>query len=181
MVRMFSFFSRLFRQFGSFKYNLGIRFILFLSAGILLYTIFAGHLITKTYDIEVNTIATQPIYAPKQIPDMRATAAAEQAAMDEVAPVYTQINLDHSLLIDRILNKILSLNEDEQLSNTDKANVYRLYFDTEYRVFIDEYLLNSNYDELLQQEMTIEFDRQKYRIPEEFFFKFPMLTEEGYY
>lgn len=178
MVRKFSIFSRIARHFGSWKNSSGIRLVLFLSLGIFFYFILSGHLISKTYDLDVNSVANQPIYAPKQIPDMSATAAAEQKAMDEVGPVYTQVNLKHTVLVGSILDKIVSLNSDEQLTNTDKASVYRLYFDTEYRVFIDQYLRTSDYSDALQQEMAIEFDRQKYRIPEEAFFKFPMLTEE---
>lgn len=177
MVRNVSFLTRLARQFGGWKHHAGIRIILFALTGLIFYSVFSGSVIMKTYDLEVNTIAAQTIYAPKQIPDMRATAAAEQKAMEEVGPVYTHVQLDHSVLIARILDKLKSLNADEQLSNSDKANVYRLYFDMEYRVFTDRYVQNVQ-DEPLQQELAIELDRQKYRIPEEVFFKFPMLTDE---
>ena len=174
---------------GIFAYRLSgwknsavIRTVLFVMLGILLYAALFGKWVPPTYDIRVGMRSEKTIYAPKQIENAIETQKAKEEAAKRVQPIYTLLPMRNDRLVEMMFEKLRQINADEQLSQSDKVNVYRNVFPALYRDYTEQLYRtissNPEYNEGLLNEVKAALDNQLYRIPEEVYFKFPRLTKE---
>lgn len=74
------------------KENYLVRFVLFLTFGIVLYLLMMGNVAPEIVEVSVGSRAEQDIVSPVTIIDEEATERARERAAREVSPVYTQDN-----------------------------------------------------------------------------------------
>lgn len=164
------------------KTSLGIRLLLFVLLGLTFYFALADKLIPETYDIEANTVSEKTIYATKQIENAFETQRAKEEAARRVQPVYSILPMKNESLIETIFAKLRQINADNELSTTDKVNVFRNVFPTLYSDYANQLYASIRASEPdndgLLNEVKAALAEQQYRIPEEVYFKFPRLTRE---
>lgn len=167
-------------QINGWKYSVGIRFLLFFLLFLLFYFSLANQLVPQTYDIEKGTLSEKTIYAPKQEENLIATEKAKEDAASGVQPVYASIFMRNIDLVDTIFGKMEQVNTDDQVTADQKTDIYRREIPTLYKDFFDRFMRNSagTYSAELIKEMKAQLTEQQYRIPEEAFFKIPLLTED---
>ncbi|HEX7056943.1 MAG TPA: HDIG domain-containing protein [Bacilli bacterium] len=155
-----------------------LRFVLFLSFPVMFYLAISGYLIPQTYDIKEGAISEISIAAPKTIYDADATETAKEAAADRVVPVYTNIAMKNAGLAETIFNKLEQLNADETITFEQKVAIYREeipdMFNDYYNRLLKQY--ENIYSAKLLAEARRQLDDQRYRIPEDVFFKLPKLS-----
>lgn len=161
------------------KKSATVRVLLYLVLGLVFYFSLSGHLFSKTYDFEVGDRAGRDILAPRQIYDEKATERARQEAIERVEDVYTVLPVRNLEIIEHIFAKLLQLNADDQVSDSDKVEVYRLFFAQEYQELLRRPISgNRELSETLLNEVIEQLTDQQYRIPEETYFKLPRLNRE---
>ena len=157
-----------------------VRFFLFLLLTAFLYVLLSGSLLTETYDIEQGTISQSTIVAKERIENAAATERARQDAAARVETVRTTVPFQHMRLIESIYNKLEQINADDQFTIEIKAEIYRNFFPDELDWHTAQILkqLAESGNDLLLEEVRKQYELQRYRIPEEVYFKFPGLTLE---
>lgn len=160
------------------KQSNGVRYLLFGIVALLLYLVLNDSLVSQTYSIQVDEVSSRDIKAPRQIVDEKATEKAKEDARLKEQDVYTLVNMRNSEFIDDIFSKLESVNADNQIGAEFKASVYRNYFPAEYDYFFEKIIHAQEDNELLQEEIRKQLEVQKYRIAEDVYFKFQLLTAE---
>ncbi|WP_326998789.1 hypothetical protein [Cohnella kolymensis] len=163
------------------KHSAWMRWLLLLLFVFLFYFSLAPRLVPETYDITLNGKSDRDIKAPRQFEDKEATSQAEEQAADNVGPIYPIVALKNEGLIENIFSRIEQLNQDD-LAEPDKVDIYR----REIPQLVDRYVANfidansgsETYSSGLLAEMQRVVQAQKYRIPEETFYKLPRFTPE---
>lgn len=167
---------------GGWKYSVSVRYLLFFLLALVLYFILGNKLIPQTYDIQVNSRAESPIYAPAQIQDRTATDKAREEAAAKVEPVYRIAPVKSEQIVESIFEKLRQINLDADVTSSDKVSIYR----TVLPMMLSDFVANTasslkatgQYDDAFLDEMQKRMGEQQYRIPEEAFFKFPKLTQD---
>ena len=162
------------------KNSAALRFFLFLFLFVFLYFSLSGSLLTETYDIEVNTVSPTTILAKERIENVEATERAREEAAAQVETVYTTVNFPYTRLIESIYNKLEQINSDTQFTLETKAEIYRNFFPDELSWHAEQVLkqVEESGNASLYAEVEEQLESQRYRIPEEVYFKFPTLTLE---
>ena len=155
-----------------------VRFFLFIYMTGFLFVLLSGSLLSETYDIEQGTASQTTILAKERIENVAATEKARQDAAAQVGTVYANVSFPHSRLIDSIYNKLEQINTDPQFTTEIKAEIYRNFFPDELNWHTEQLLiqLEQNHNESLLSQVREQFGAQRYRIPEEVYFKFTSLT-----
>ncbi|GAA0854606.1 cyclic-di-AMP phosphodiesterase PgpH [Bifidobacterium pullorum subsp. gallinarum] len=164
------------------KYSVATRYILFLLLALLFYISLASKLLPERYDIQVNTKSEKNIVSPVQIEDSKATLKAQEAAAESVQPIYPLVPLRNDVLVTQILDRIERLNQDVDISSSEKVGIYRNEIPRMAKEFVQNFVsansTNEAYSKELLDEMQRVIEEQTYRIPEETFIKLPRLNSE---
>ncbi len=163
-------------KYSGWKNSGTVRFLLFFLLGIFLYVTLVGNIIVETYDIEAGAVSDRTILATKELPDEAATERAQDVAVRQVEDVYTTLSPESFELVDTILGKLEQINGDEQFSTSEKVDIYKGYFEQMYAATLDRLIDKAGTNEALVNEVKQRLAEQKYRIPEEIYFKFPRLS-----
>jgi len=165
---------------GGWKHSAAMRWLLLLLFVLLFYFSLAPRLVPETYDISLNGKSDKDIKAPRQELDEKATLKAQEEAADKVGTIYSIVALRNEALINEIFARIEELNQDDQISEADRVEIFRRVIPER----VDQYIANfvatnkgsETYSEGLLEEMQKVALSQKYAIPEETFYKIPRLT-----
>ncbi|GGF83102.1 HD family phosphohydrolase [Paenibacillus aceti] len=164
------------------RYSASVRYILYVLLIVILYVSMASKLLPETYDIVVGLPSDKEILAPMEIPDTKATLKAQEEAAEKVGQVYTILPLRNEVLIGQILDRIVRLNQDDQVSTEEKTKIYRDELPQRVKDHIQNFIKNNRnsteYTTTLLQEATERINEQQYHISEETFIKIPRLTLE---
>jgi putative nucleotidyltransferase with HDIG domain len=173
------------RAAAGWKQSVAMRWLLLLLFVFLFYLSIAPKLVPETYDITLNSKSDKIIRAPRQVVDNIATSQAQEAAANKVGPVYTTVALRNEVLIDDIFTRIEQLNQDDQISEADKVDIYRRVIPERVDQYVSTFLLlnaNNKASEIYSAGLMAEMQRvvlaQKYSIPEETYYKIPRLTPD---
>ncbi|WP_458121707.1 HD family phosphohydrolase [Paenibacillus sp. Z6-24] len=173
-----SFYSRV----AGWKSGRGTRYILFAVLLVLFYGSLAPNLVPQRFDIQVGAVSEKDIVAPMQLPNNKATLQAQEAAAEKVEAVYTIVSMHRDTVMSQMLERIESLNQDDQISSSDKAQIYSQEIPQRIRNSIANFIRNhresGNYSAQLMDEMQKTISNQTYSIPEETFLKIPRLSTE---
>jgi putative nucleotidyltransferase with HDIG domain len=164
------------------KHSAWARFLLFFLLMLLFYFSLYPKLVPQVYDIQLGSTSSKTIYAPGQTENFVATEKAKEDAAKKVQPLYRIVNLKNDAFIDAIFDRLLQINSDGEVKFDDKVSIYRsvipeLVKDMENKS-IQSLQVSGQYNETLFQEMQTKLSGQRYRLPEEVYFKFPRLTKE---
>ncbi|MDQ1912936.1 HDIG domain-containing protein [Paenibacillus sp. GD4] len=164
------------------RYSAIVRFLLFLMLGIVIYMTLLPRMVPQTYDIQLGSIAEKDIIAPRPVENALATQKAKEVAAGQVQPVYQIISLKNELALEAIYEKLRQINNDADVSQADKVNIYRTVLPTLLQDHLDRQLKifenSGQYNDALLQEMRNRLKEQQYRIPEESFYKMPRLSQD---
>jgi len=164
------------------KQSPAVRWLLLLLFVLLFYFSLSPHLVPETYNITENTVSEVDIKAPYQIKDEKATRLAEEEAAERVESLYPSIPLRNESMIDQIFARIEQLNEDDQVTDQYKIDIYRYEIPRKYSEYIDNFVKTNQgkdtYNDSLLTEAAVVVKEQEYTIPEETFYKLPKLTAE---
>ncbi|XEC96820.1 HD family phosphohydrolase [Paenibacillus tarimensis] len=164
------------------KQSKGVRLLLFFMFLLLFYFSLSAHLVPKTYNIELNEYSDREIRAPKQWEDEKATLKAKQEAADRVPTEYSIVVLRNENLVDQIFQRMEQLNQDDQVTQQNKIDIYRTEIPKKYEQFLDQFVAanqsTDTYNATLLEEMARTAKQQQYTIPEETFYKLPRLSTE---
>ncbi|MCR8845793.1 HDIG domain-containing protein [Paenibacillus sp. SC116] len=167
---------------GGWKNSLGMRIVLFVVLTLFVYFALAPKVLPEKYDIQIGNAVEKNIIAPMQIKDKQATLNAQEEAAEGVAPVYPIVSIKNERLIDSIFNRIELLNQDDQLSFSEKVDLYRRVTPQMFDDYIRSFILTSRnantYSAQLLEEVTKRIEEQKYRVPEETYIKMARLSKE---
>jgi putative nucleotidyltransferase with HDIG domain len=164
------------------KYSVWIRLLLFFLLAMLFYFALYPKLVPQVYDIQLGAVSEKVIYAPSQTENAIATEKAKEDAAKKVQPVYRIVNLKNDVLIDAIFDRLTQINSDNEVKFDDKVNIFRrvipqLVSDGE-KQSIKALRDSGQYSDAVLQEIENRLGEQRYRLPEEVYFKFPRLTKE---
>ncbi len=169
-------------QIAGWKHSAGVRWLLLFLFLLLFYFSLSSHLVPKTYNIQLNEVSNRDIRAPRQWEDEKARLQAQQEAADRVQTAYNIVALRNENLVDQIYQRILQINQDDQVSQTYKIDIYRTVIPSRYGQYIDEFLRTNratdNYNATLLDEMVKVVKEQQYNVPEETYYKLPKLSAE---
>jgi cyclic-di-AMP phosphodiesterase PgpH len=164
------------------KYSKVLRWLLFVLMGLLFYATLYGELVPKTYDIKEGSVLEKPILAPKQIENSVETLKAKDEAAQKVQPIYTIVSLRNEALVNDIFMRIDMVNSDLELKESSKVEIYRTDLPRMYHEFGQQFLRSAQstgqYPAELLKEIEAKLAEQAYRIPEEIYYKFPLLSQE---
>lgn len=162
------------------KYSAMARFLLFLFLTLVFYVSLAPNLVPEKYDIKVGMPSDKQILAPAQIPNNKATLKAQEEAAERIQPIYTFVSLRNDNLLDTIITRIETLNQDDSISFSEKVEIYRKDIPGRVEQFITNFIsVNRNkYPDKLLDEMRQKVTEQSYQIPEETFIKIARLTQD---
>lgn len=167
---------------GGWKQSGGVRFLLFTLFGVLLYFLLAGKLVPQTYDIVPNTVAESTIRSPMQLQLEKETQKARDDAAAKVAPEYKVISLKNETLIESLFEKLIQNNTNASLAQELKISLYKDVFPSVMKEFISQTVSamgrNSLYGPKLQAETESKMNEQMYKIPEESYYKLPLLSKD---
>ncbi|MBB6675309.1 HD family phosphohydrolase [Cohnella nanjingensis] len=162
------------------KHNTAVRWLLLVVFVLLFYFSLSPRLVPNTYDITLGGKSEHDIKAPHQEVDEKATLQAQEAAADKVGSIYTYLSLHNENLIDSILVRIDQLNQDDQITQDQKVDIYRRELPGRITDFIDRFAQfnasSGNYSASVLEEMRKVVQDQLYDIPEETYYKLPKLT-----
>ena len=162
------------------KHGPGIRWVLLFLFVLLFYFVLEPHLIPRTYDIQLNTVASRDIVAPKQWEDTSATLKAQEQAAENVEPKYSIVALRNEGLIDQIFTRMEQLNAEDKVTFQNKVDIYRREIPDRYNAFVDSFVRanagSDAYNPTLLQEMAARVKEQAYPITEETYYKLPLLS-----
>ncbi len=171
-----SFYSRL----AGWKTGRGTKYILFALLLVIFYASLAPNLLPQRFDIHVGAATDKDIIAPTQLPNNKATLQAQEEAAERVEAVYKIVSMHRDTVIAQMLERIESLNQDDQISSADKAQIYSQEIPDRIRNSVANFIRNQrendNYSSQLLDEMQRTISNQTYSIPEETFLKIPRLS-----
>jgi len=169
------------RQTG-WKNSAAVRWLLLLLFVLLLGAVLSPRLIPRTYNLELGGVSTRDIAAPRQWEDERATELAKEKAAESVEPKYSIVALRNEALVDQIVARIEQLNADEDVSFDNKVDIYRREIPARYDAFVDRFVADNRNSEVynagLLEEMARNVKEQRYTIPEETYYKLPLLSSK---
>ncbi|MEI7026697.1 HD family phosphohydrolase [Paenibacillus sp. y28] len=167
---------------GGWKYSGGVRFLLFFGIALLLYLSLAGKWLPQTYEVTLGAPASTTIYAPKQMENMKETQKAREQAAAQVQPVYEIVPLHQEKLVERLYDRLETLNNDKDLTLNEKISIVRIDIPKLLQDYLTETLKNvqsdGRYTDGFMAEVSKRVNEQQYRIPEETYYKLPKLTGE---
>jgi putative nucleotidyltransferase with HDIG domain len=173
------------RAAAGWKHSAAMRWLLLLLFVFLFYISIAPRLVPETYDITLNSKSDKDIRAPRQVVDDKATLQAQEAAANKVGPIYSIVALRDEDLIDDIFTRIEQLNQDDQITEADKVDIYRRVIPERVDQYVSTFLFlnaNNKTSEIYSAGLMAEMERvvlaQKYSIPEETYYKIPRLTPD---
>lgn len=170
------------RAAAGWKNSAAMRWLLLLLFVFLFYFSISPRLVPETYDITLNAKSDKDIKAPRQELDEKATLQAQEEAANKVGPIYSIVALRNETLINEIFTRIEQLNLDDQLTDTDKVEIFRRVIPERVEQYVQTFLTTNNGSETYSRELLEEMERvvleQTYSIPEETFYKLPRLTAE---
>jgi putative nucleotidyltransferase with HDIG domain len=170
------------RAAAGWKNSVAMRWLLLLLFVFLFYLSIAPRLVPETYDITLNANSEKDIKAPRQELDEKATLQAQEEAADKVGPIYSIVVLRNDALINEIFTRIEQLNQDDQLTEADKVEIFRRVIPERVEQYVSNFLTTNSGSETysvgLLEEMKRVASEQVYAIPEETFYKLPRLTPE---
>ncbi len=175
MIRKMINFKQIFSISG-WKTSMFIRVFLFFVVAVVLYLSISDKLISQTFEVQPGTLSNYNIMAPRQIENVIATNRDKEEASQRVQNVYTVVTMRNNELVDDIFSKLEQINQDNQINLDQKASVYRNHFPSEYDYFFERIINNYSDNEGLFNEMNRQLSNQRYRIPEEVYYKFPQLS-----
>ncbi len=164
------------------KHSAAMRWLLLLLFVFLFYFSISPRLVPETYDITLNGKSDKDIKAPRQVPDDKATLQAQEEAADKVGPIFSIVALRNEQLINEIFTRIEQLNLDDQITESDKVDIFRRVIPERVDQYIANFLVANNGSATYSAGLLAEMQRvtleQRYQIPEETFYKMPRLTTE---
>jgi len=170
------------RQRAGWKSSAMVRWTLLLLFALLFFSVLSPRLIPKTYNLELGGVSPRDIAAPRQWEDERATELAKERAAEGVEPKYSIVALRSESLVDQIVARIEQLNADRDVSFDNKVDIYRREIPARYDAFVDRFAADSRnsetYNPGLLEEMARNVKEQRYTIPEETFYKLPLLSSQ---
>ena len=171
--------NRLFTLSG-WRSSLGVRLTLFFLFAVLFYFAVSPTWIQKTYDIQLGAVSDRDIVSPSTIVNEAATLRARTNASEAVEPVMTVVPMRNEELIELIFDKIEQINPDAQIAASDKIAIFRAEFPEIYREFYDGHLrrLRDIQSEPLLEEIGRRLAEYEYRVPEETYYKLPLVKVE---
>ena len=119
---------------------------------LLFYISLASKLLPERYDIQVNTKSEKNIVAPVQIEDSKATLKAQEAAAENVQPIYPLVPLRNDVLVTQILDRIERLNQDVDISSGEKVEIYRNEIPRMAREFVQNFVSANSTNEAYSKE-----------------------------
>lgn len=160
-----------------------MRFLLFVVLAAFCYVSMLHRIVPQTYDIQLGSVAEKDILAPRPIENAVATEKAKEEAAQKVQPVYQIVSLRNEAAMEAVFEKLLQINADPEVSQTDKVNIYRTVIPTMLQDHLEKQVKaysggGAGSNEQLLAEMRKQLQDQQYRIPEEMFYKIPRLTKE---
>ncbi|MDO3409171.1 HDIG domain-containing protein [Saccharibacillus sp. CPCC 101409] len=162
------------------KNSRAVKMALFALLTLMFYVALAPKLLPEKYDIQVNMPSDKEILAPTQIPNSKATLQAQEEAAEKVQQVYRIVSMRNDTLVSQLLDRIDTLNQDDQLTEGNKVEIYKEELPQRVDQFVANFIRGSStgttYSATLLQEVRARLDEQKYDIPEETFYKIPSLT-----
>jgi len=162
------------------KHSPAVRWVLLLLFVLLFYFSLAPHLLPKTYDIEPGKPSDRDITAQGPSEDKKATLEAQEAAAERVEPIYSIIALRPESLLEQLFTRLEQLNQDDQVTEQSKVNIYRNEIPESYTNYIANFVQANRgdeaYNDTLLEEISNMVKAQAYRIPEETFYKLPSLS-----
>ena len=162
------------------KQSAAVRWLLLLLFVLLFCAVLSPRLIPKTYNLELGSVSTRDIAAPRQWEDERATELAKEQAAESVEPKYSIVALRNETLVDQIVARMEQLNADTDVSFDNKVEIYRREIPARYDAFVDKFAADNRdsetYNPGLLEEMARNVKEQRYTIPEETFYKLPLLS-----
>ncbi|MFC4103966.1 HD family phosphohydrolase [Paenibacillus xanthanilyticus] len=167
---------------SSWKHSPAVRWVLLLLFVVLFYFSLAPHVLPTTYDIEPGKRSDRDVIAPSAKEDKKRTLAAQELAAEQVEPIYTVVSLKGDALLDQIFKRIEQLNQDDQVTEQNKVNIYRSEIPQFYLDYVDRFVQlnrgNDAYNDTLLEDMAQGVKDQAYRLPEETYYKLPSLSVE---
>ncbi|WP_256760191.1 HD family phosphohydrolase [Cohnella sp. WQ 127256] len=164
------------------KHSAAMRWLLLLLFVFLFYFSIAPRLVPETYDITLNGKSDKDIKAPRQELDEKATLKAQEAAADEVGPIYSIVALKNEVLINEIFARIEELNLDDQITEADKVDIFRRVIPERVKQYVLNFVATNRGSETYSAGLLAEMEEvvlsQIYSIPEETFYKMPRLTSD---
>ncbi|MCD9022981.1 HD family phosphohydrolase [Cohnella silvisoli] len=164
------------------KQSAAMRWLLLLLFVFLFYFSIAPRLVPETYDITLNGKSDKDIKAPRQELDDKATLQAQEEAAEKVGPIYSIVALRNEALIDEIFTRIEQLNQDDQITEADKVDIFRRVIPERVDQYVSNFMSTNRGSETYSAGLLAEMERvvsaQKYAIPEETYYKIPRLTPE---
>lgn len=174
--------TRLTLQRAGWKQSVALRWLLLLLFVFLFYFSMASRFVPETYDITLGAKSERDIKAPHQITDEKATLEAQEKAAESISPIYSIVALRNETLLDQIFSRIEQLNQDDQITEADKVDIYRREIPDLVNRYLDSFVQantgTQTYSSTLLEEMKKVTSEQLYRVPEETFYKLPKLTAE---
>ncbi|WP_123039815.1 HD family phosphohydrolase [Cohnella candidum] len=174
--------TRLTLQRAGWKQSVALRWLLLLLFVFLFYFSMASRFVPETYDITLGAKSERDIKAPHQITDEKATLEAQEKAAESISPIYSIVALRNETLLDQIFSRIEQLNQDDQITEADKVDIYRREIPDLVNRYLDSFVQantgTQTYSSTLLEEMKKVTSEQLYRVPEETFYKLPKLTPE---
>lgn len=165
---------------SSWKHSPAVRWVLLLLFVVLFYFSLAPHALPTTYDIEPGKRSDRDVIAPNAKEDKKRTLAAQELAAEQVEPIYTVVSLKGDALLDQIFKRIEQLNQDDQVTEQNKVNIYRSEIPQFYNDYVDRFVQlnrgNDAYNDTLLEDMAQSVKDQAYRLPEETYYKLPSLS-----
>lgn len=162
------------------KNSRAVKLSLFALLTLMFYIGLAPKLLPEKYDIQVNMASDKEILAPAQIPNSKATLQAQEEAAEKVQQIYRIVPLRNDALLSQLLDRIDTLNQDDQLTEANKIEIYKEELPQKVNQFMANTIRNIGnngaYSATLLQEVRTRVGEQEYDIPEETFYKIPSLT-----
>jgi putative nucleotidyltransferase with HDIG domain len=170
------------RAAAGWKHSAVMRWLLLLLFVFLFYFNIAPRLVPETYDITLNGKADKDIKAPRQEVDDKATLRAQDLAADKVDSIYSIVALRNDVLINELFTRIEQLNLDDQITTSDKVDIFRRVLPEWVDQYVANFITKNNGSETYSSDLLAEMDKviasQKYQIPEETYYKMPKLSSD---
>ncbi|MBP1999169.1 putative nucleotidyltransferase with HDIG domain [Paenibacillus shirakamiensis] len=172
--------SALHTKTAGWKHSVPVRYVLFLLFIIVFYVSMSPQLLPERYDIVVGQPSEKEILAPVQLPNTKATLKAQEQAAERQKNSYRIITVRNEQIINQLLDRILRLNQDDQVGVMDKRAIYRQEIPVKVQDYVQNFIQNNqfNYGEKLLKELEDETSKQAYHVSEETYIKLPSITPD---
>ncbi|MFC5405113.1 HD family phosphohydrolase [Cohnella soli] len=174
--------STLTRAAAGWKHSAAMRWLLLLLFVFLFYFSLTPRLVPETYDITLNAKSEKDIRAPRQTVDEKATLQAQEEAAKKVGSRFSIVALHNETLIDEIFARVEEINQDDQILESDKVDIYRRVIPERVQQYVSSFVAANRNKETYSTELLAEMEKvvsaQAYAIPEETYYKIPKLKPE---